>query len=114
MLLKRGDKRWKGYKANGTTATVKAAKILPKDIIICDWFYQKGREDYPSYSYFKSLGYDVLVCPWKDVSGIREEAKAIKKIDALGMLGTIWHHYYGADLATIYTNTSNSTWNPDV
>ncbi len=114
MLLKRGDKRWKGYKANGTTATAKAAKILPKDIVICDWFYRKGREDYPSYSYFKSLGYDVLACPWKDVSGIREEAKAIKKIDALGMLGTIWHHYYGADLAAIYTNTSNSTWNPGV
>ena len=114
MLLKRGDKRWQGYKANGTTATAKAAKILPKDIIICDWFYRKGREDYPSYSYFKSLGYDILACPWEDVSGIRAEAKAIKKIDALGMLGTIWHHYYGADLATIYTNTSNSTWNPDV
>ena len=112
MLLKKGDERWKDYKANGTTATAAATATLPKDIIICDWFYRKGREDYPSYSYFKSLGYDVLACPWEDVSGIRAEAKAIKKINALGMLGTVWHHYYGYDLAAIYTNTSHSTWNP--
>ena len=113
MLLKKGDERWKDYKANGTDQTAKAAKTLPKDIIICDWYYRKARENYPSYSYFKSLGYDVLACPWKEVSGIRAEAKAIKKINALGMLGTVWHHYYGYDLATIYTNTSHSTWNPD-
>lgn len=113
MLLKRGDARWKGRTtANGTTETAKAAEYLPKDIVICDWFYRDGMEDYPSYSYFQSLGYDVLACPWKNVSGILAEAKAIQKINAFGVLGTVWHHYYGDSLATIYTNTSHSTWNP--
>lgn len=112
MLLKKGDARWKGYEANGTTETAKAAESLPKDIVICDWYYGDAKESYPSYSYFKSLGYDVLACPWKNVGGIRAEAKAIKEINAFGMLGTVWHHYYGNDLPTIYTNTSLSTWNP--
>ena len=112
MLLKKGDKRWKGYKANGTTATAKAAESLPKDIVICDWYYGNAKENYPSYSYFQSLGYNVLATPWDNVSGILAEAKAIQKINAFGMLGTVWNHYYAKSLATIYTNTSHSAWNP--
>jgi len=112
MLLKRGDNRWKGYKANGTAETAKAAETLPKDIIICDWYYKNAKEDYPSYSYFKSLGYDVLACPWHNIDGILAEAQAIQRINAFGMLGTTWHHYYGDSLPKIYTNTSHSTWNP--
>ncbi len=112
MLLKKGDKRWKNYKANGTAATAQATEALPKDIVICDWYYRKGREDYPSYKYFQSLGYDVLACPWENVSGIVAEAKTVKKINAFGMLGTVWHHYFGKSLPTIYVNISHSTWNP--
>jgi hypothetical protein len=113
MLLEKGDKRWKGCTiSNGTPETAKAAESLPKDIVICDWYYGDGRKNYPSYSYFQSLGYDVLATSWKNVSGILAEAKAIQKINALGVLGTTWHKYYGYDLATIYTNTAHSTWNP--
>ncbi len=112
MLLEKGDKRWTDYKANGTAETAKAAEEMPKDIVICDWHYRAGRKDYPSYSYFKELGYDLLACPWKNVSGIVAEARAIENIGAFGMLGTIWHHYYGYDIASIYTNIAGATWNP--
>jgi len=114
MLLKKGDSRWKGHKANGTVETAKVAQTLPKDIVICDWNYGAGKESYPSYSYFQSLGYDVLACPWENVSGIHAEADAIQQIKAFGMLGTLWHHYYGSSLVTIYTNVAHATWNPTI
>ena len=112
MLLKKGDARWKGYKANGTTETAKAAETLPKDIVICDWFYRDAQKSYPSYTYFQSLGYNVLACPWHNANGIVAEAKAIKAINGFGMLGTLWHHYYGPELSMAYRVTANATWNP--
>ena len=114
MLLERGNPRWKGYKANGTSDTAKAAETLPKDIVICDWYYSKPLPEYKSYSYFKSLGYDVLATPWDKESVIIAEAKAIKAIDGFGLLGTTWNHYTGLDLAVIYCNTASMAWNTNV
>ena len=114
MFLKKGDPRWKKYKANGTVETSKALLTFPKDIVICDWFYGNARESYPSYSYFKSLGYDLLACPWDKTDCIVAEAKAAKEADAFGMLGTLWHHYYGTPLALVYTTMASAAWNPAI
>ena len=111
MLLEKGDPRWQGYKANGTAETAKAAKTLPKDIVICDWFYKKPRQNYESYTYFKSLGYDHVACPWDNRSGIIAQAKAVEKAGTFGVLATIWNHYWGHNLANIYVATSSMAWN---
>lgn len=111
MLLEKGDPRWHGYKANGTAETAKAAETLPKDIVICDWFYKKPRQNYESYTYFKSLGYDHLACPWDNRNGIIAQAKAVEKAGTFGVLATIWNHYSGHNLANIYVTTSSMAWN---
>jgi hypothetical protein len=113
MLLEKGDPRWRGYKANGTAETAKAAETLPKDIVICDWYYKKPRQNYESYAYFKSLGYDHLACPWDNRSGIIAQAKAVKEAGTFGVLATIWNHYWGHNLANIYVATSSMAWNTD-
>ena len=113
MLLKKGDPRWKGYKANGTDETAKAAEYLPKDIIICDWFYREPLPEFKSYSYFKELGYDHLACPWDRISAITAESKAAKENGSWGVLGTLWNHYSGYSLALIYCNVAGKTWNTE-
>ena len=114
MLLEKGDPRWNGYKANGTKETAKAAETLPKDIVICDWWYHKPLPEFTSYSYFKELGYDHLACPWDKEISIMGEAKAAKKNGSLGVLGTLWHHYYGKSLALVYTTMASAAWNPAI
>ena len=112
MLLKKGDERWKGLVANGSTETSQAAFTLPKDIIICDWYYRKPIEQYNSFSYFKSLGFDLIVCPWKNQKGTISEGKAAHKAGAMGLLGTLWQTPTSAPLAISYITTSGMTWNP--
>ena len=113
MLLKRGDPRWKGYKANGTAETAKAAATLPKDIVICDWYYGKPLPEFKSYSYFNSLGYDHLACPWDKEATIVSEAKAAKKAGSWGVLGTLWNHFNGYNMSIAYCNVASMSWNPD-
>ncbi len=111
MLLERGDKRWNGFYANGNTQTASAANTLPKDIIICDWYYGSAKTAYPTLDYFMRLGYDVLTCPWYDVSGIDSQGSYAQKVGLYGVLGTLWHHFFGNDLVQIYTHLSNVCWN---
>lgn len=112
MLLEAGDKRFEGFYTNGTKETAEAAVKMPKDIIICDWYYEGARKDYPTLDYFKDLGYDVLTCPWYNASGILAQGTYAAKKDLYGILGTLWHHYYGEDLVTACTRLAQVAWNP--
>jgi len=111
MLLEEGDARWKGFYANGTGETAKAAENLPKDIVICDWFYGQAAPAYPTLDYFKSLGYQVLSCPWYDAGGIIAQGSYAAKSGIHGMLGTLWHHNFGYDMMKAYVNLANISWN---
>lgn len=113
MLLKGGDPRWSGFYASGTDDTASALDSMSKDIVICDWYYDSGRDTYPTLGYFKSLGHPVLTCPWLNVSGIKAQASAVSKYGLNGMLGTLWHHYYGYDMENVFHYLSSCTWNPD-
>ena len=113
MLLEHGDPRWKGFYANGTSQTAEALKGFPKDIVICDWFYEGAREAYPTLDHFKALGFDVLTCPWKDPAGIVSQGKYAHQKGLYGILGTLWHHYYGFDLVNTAFHLSNVAWKPD-
>lgn len=113
MLLKRGDERWEGFYANGTDYTAKALEDLPRNIVICDWFYGPAAGSYPTLDYFNGLGFDVLSCPWDDAKGIQAQGRYASATGLHGVLGTTWHHFYGTRLAETFSQLAESCWNKD-
>lgn len=79
---------------NGTQSAV---DLVPKDIVICDWHYEKAHE---TARYFANKGFDVVSCPWrKSAVALAElsQLQAIRSGDdaelarhALGMVHTTW------------------------
>lgn len=79
---------WEASKNN----TWPAVYMIPKDIIICDWHYEK-RESYPSVPMFLDKGFRVLPTSWKDVEASRtliEQSLGLKAPRVLGHLFTTW------------------------
>ena len=113
MLIESGDPRWEGLYAKGSKETVAMLNELPRDIIICDWYYRQPRTEYPSLAYFKNLGFEVLACPWDKRDGTIDLIANAHKIGIKGVLGTLWHHYYGKWMVDIYFDVANLTWNRD-
>ena len=75
---------------NGTASAV---DMIPKDIIICPWHYEK-RKRYPSIPFFIKKGFRVLPASWKDVDASKALIKysyAQKSPNMLGHLFTTWH-----------------------
>lgn len=113
MLLRAGDERWKGFYANGDANAEETTKNLPKDIVVCDWFYGGPCESYPTLTYFKEQGFHVMTCPWLTVGGTLKQGEQGQMIGIDGILGTLWHHYFGSDLVNIYLSTAQAAWNRD-
>lgn len=111
MLLDNKDSRWIGFYANGDSELVKAVKDLPRNIIVCDWYYGDKKESYPTLDYFKQSGFDVLTCPWDNVGGIIAQGKYAHSHGINGILGTLWHHHTGNTMADIFFNLANIAWN---
>jgi hypothetical protein len=83
-----GYSEWESSK-NGTQGAV---DLLPKDIILCDWHYEK-RNDYPSVPFFLTKGFRVWPSGWQPL----EAAQAFSTFAAqnknprmLGYLCTTW------------------------
>jgi hypothetical protein len=113
MLLERGDSRWAGFYANGTRETASGFLRFPRDIIICDWFYDNAKDAYPTIDFFQQQGFQVLSCPWFNAGGIRAQGRYAHRAGAFGMLGTLWHHWFGWDMVSSYYNLSNVAWNAE-
>ena len=111
MLLVHGDPRWiEG--ANGTAEIAEGfLQRMPRDIVICDWIYEKPQEEYLSLDYFKEAGFPVLTCPWDNTAGIRAQAKYALSKGIDGILGTTWHHYYGIGMTHTAFTLANAAWN---
>lgn len=112
-LIQYGDPRWKGTHAKGTKETASVLHKLPKDIIICDWYYRKPLKQYNTLEHFNSLGFDVLACPWDKKAGTVSFISAAHKIGIKGVLGTLWHHYFSNSFNTVYYYVSTMAWNKD-
>ena len=124
MLLRHGDPRWKGFYANGSEETAKLAQLLPKDVIVCDWYYgndsggsyaAKDRtsitDAYPTLEYFaKECGFDTLTCPWEEPKGIRAQAKYAREKGLLGILETTWHHFGGERFPRMVQTSACGAW----
>lgn len=113
MLLQRGDPRWEGFYANGSSETASGFLGFPRDIIICDWFYGGAKESYPTLDYFKGMGFQVLTCPWLDAGGTKAMGRYAHGNRLFGVLGTLWHHYFGNDMMGVFLTLSNAAWKED-
>lgn len=82
-------------------STYRAVDMIPKDVVICDWHYDRPEK---TPVYFSMKGFDILTCPWRmpdnatlqvqDMASFRASATPEMKIHYRGMLQTIWS---GAD-----------------
>lgn len=116
MLLLRGDPRWKGFYANGSPETAKLVERLPKETVVCDWYYGRPpKEDlgYPSLRYFKELGFDVLTCPWFCGEGLAAQGVAAKQYGLKGLLATTWNRVSGGPLENEFVLGSAAAWRAD-
>ncbi len=112
MFLQAGDPRWKGFYANGSKQAEAMLDGLPRDIVICDWYYGEPNKEnvWPTLKYFKEKGFPVLACPWENLEGYRGLSKAVQSEKLDGMLCTAWHHLYGSSMMAIYFRAAHATW----
>lgn len=117
MLLEKEDARWTGFNVCGHAAQnlTNLHLELPRDIVIADWQYEypskNGKEPtWPTTKYFKSLGYDTLVCPWKNMRGAASLGKFAKNEKLFGNLATTWGSIHGLNMQKIFAQAAYSGW----
>ena len=77
--------------------THRAIDMIPKDIMICDWHYDRADK---TAVYFAMKGFKVMTCPWRnpavaisqlnDMVKFRQDATPEMKDRFAGMLQTVW------------------------
>jgi len=83
-----GYSKWEAS-ANGTA---RSADLVPKDIVICDWHYNK-QEQYKSIPYLLDKGFRVWPAGWHDVTAVEkliDFSRAQKNDKVVGYLSTTW------------------------
>ena len=72
--------------------TFDAIDKIPRDIVICDWHYEK-MDNYPSVSIFTSKGFRTVICPWQKADAAQafvEYARNTASENLMGVLSTSW------------------------
>ena len=77
--------------------THRAIDLIPKDVLICDWHYE--RPD-PTAVYFAMKGFQVVTCPWRnpepalrqleDLTRFRRQSAPAMQPRFRGMVQTVW------------------------
>ena len=77
--------------------TYRAIDLIPKDVVICDWHYERPDQ---TPVYFAMKGFDVVTCPWRmpanavlqaqDMVKFRNHSTPEMKEHFIGMIQTIW------------------------
>lgn len=77
--------------------TYPAIDLIPKDVIICDWHYERAE---PTAAYFALKGFKVITCPWNRPDVAKDQLSQILELNktantrtserVLGMVETIW------------------------
>ena len=120
MLLEKG--KWRPFYAHGSVDEAGMLETLPKDVVICDWYYgsdSAGNDksggkslvgNYPTLDHFASKGFSVLTCPWRETKGIVAQAKYVREKGMFGLLETIWHHYRGLEFVNMVEVSACAAW----
>ena len=92
---------------------------LPRDIVLADWHYNAPadncpvKELWPTADHFASLGFPVLLCPWRNDRGILTMAEKAAVSHLPGMLQTTWNAVSGSGTFRNYFFLApNKMWNP--
>lgn len=97
-MLMWGDRLFDAKKYNwgeweaAKNGTAPAVDMIPKDIIICPWHYER-HETYPSLDLFVSKGFRVLPASWHKLDASRaliEYSRKLHSPKVLGHLFTSW------------------------
>ena len=77
--------------------THRAVDMIPKEVIICDWHYERPDK---TAVYFAMKGFRVITCPWRkpdvavaqleDMVRFRKESAPAMRQNFLGMMETVW------------------------
>jgi hypothetical protein len=77
--------------------TYRAVDLIPKDVLICDWHYERADK---TAVYFAMKGLDVVTCPWRnpalavkqseDMIRFRQESTSEMRDHFQGMVQTVW------------------------
>jgi hypothetical protein len=103
--------------------TYRAIDMIPKDVVICDWHYDRADK---TAIYFAMKGFRVITCPWRqpstaliqmnDILAFRRDATPEMSPRFLGIMQTTWmrtslfmKNFY-SDQTTIKPE-ENTTWN---
>jgi len=88
-----GIGEWEGSYNN----TWRAVDMIPKDVMICDWHYERPDQ---TPVYFAMKGLSVVTCPWRnpenavlqaqDMVRFREHSSRVMKDRFMGMVQTVW------------------------
>lgn len=103
--------------------TYRAIDMIPKDVMICDWHYERADK---TAVYFAMKGFDVVTCPWRrpevslvqfaDMINFRQTATAVMKDRYKGIVQTVWSDA-GAFMEGFYAKKKdekggdNTAWN---
>lgn len=102
---------WEGSYNN----TYRAVDMIPRDVIICDWHYERAD---PTPVYFATKGLNVITCPWRmpdlavtqanDMAKFRQQSTPEMKVHFYGMMQTVWSdagsfldEFYGRKLENV-------------
>lgn len=110
--------------------THRAIDLLPKEVIICDWHYERPDK---TAVLFASKGYRIITCPWRrpevavqqvaDMVAFRQQATPVMRGRYLGIAETVWtgveqflNGYYGKEAkatvpAATSANAAMTPWN---
>lgn len=103
--------------------TYRAIDMIPKDVVICDWHYERADK---TAVYFAMKGFKVITCPWRDPSiavtqindmiGFRRDSTPEMNERFLGVMETTWMRtaFYLDNFYKAQPNDStieNTSWN---
>lgn len=105
--------------------TYRAIDMIPKDVVICDWHYDRADK---TAIYFAMKGFRVVTCPWKqpetavtqinDILSFRRESTPEMSERVLGIMETTWmrtsfflNNYYTDQQSAKSGGNENTPWN---
>jgi hypothetical protein len=111
-----GIGEWEGSYNN----TYRAVDMIPKDVMICDWHYERPDQ---TPVYFAMKGLSVVTCPWRNpISAVLQVRDMVKFRDYsthemkdrfMGMVQTVWSDT-GQFLDSFYGKTIDNETSTDV
>ncbi|MCX7598957.1 MAG: beta-N-acetylhexosaminidase, partial [Armatimonadetes bacterium] len=78
------------FNGGGKLNLSEAVPLLPKDVIIADWHYGVGYEEFPSFDFWQQRGFRIIAAPWFWLDNIWNITRDAKRHVVVGVLGTTW------------------------